>query len=301
VTWNSEDRILVPNEGDCNVMSVSLLRLQDGRLALFYLRKNNLVDCRPHLRTSDDDGETWSDPTCCIPAPGYFVVNNDRIIQLDSGRIIIVAGYHRCKALPPNERMDTRSIMLAYFSDDGGVSWQEATDWVVLPVTCSSGLQEPGAVQLHNGTLYGWARTGTGHQWETRSADNGDTWALSQASSFSSPCAPLSIKRDPFNDLLVAVWNDHSGACCPPPLPDSDAWRHSWGRWPLVMALSNDDGRTWQAPALLDDRPERGFCYTAVHFTPDAILLAYCCGGPRNGSQVLQDSCIRRIQRSSKD
>ena len=40
-TWSAEDRILVANEGDCNVMSVSLLRLHDGRIALFYARKNS--------------------------------------------------------------------------------------------------------------------------------------------------------------------------------------------------------------------------------------------------------------------
>ena len=36
-TWSRRDRILVPNEGACNVMSVSLLRLQDG-VILSYVR-----------------------------------------------------------------------------------------------------------------------------------------------------------------------------------------------------------------------------------------------------------------------
>ncbi len=39
-TWSQDDRIIVPNEGRLNVMSASLLRLADGRVALFYLRKN---------------------------------------------------------------------------------------------------------------------------------------------------------------------------------------------------------------------------------------------------------------------
>lgn len=38
-TWSTEDRILVANEGDCNVMSVSFLRLQNGQIALFYVQK----------------------------------------------------------------------------------------------------------------------------------------------------------------------------------------------------------------------------------------------------------------------
>lgn len=42
-----DERIIVPNEGR-NVMSVSLLRLADGRIALVYLRKSggDACDCR---------------------------------------------------------------------------------------------------------------------------------------------------------------------------------------------------------------------------------------------------------------
>ncbi|MGH7199678.1 MAG: exo-alpha-sialidase, partial [Planctomycetaceae bacterium] len=46
-SWTAEDVVILPNEAKQNVMSVSLLRLHDGRIALFYLRKNSLSDCRP--------------------------------------------------------------------------------------------------------------------------------------------------------------------------------------------------------------------------------------------------------------
>ncbi len=55
-----------------------------------------------------------------------------------------------------------------------------------------------------------------------------------------------------------------------------------------------DDGKTWQAAVDIETDPGRGFCYTAIHFTDDAVLLAYCCGGGQ--SAVLQDCCIRRIE-----
>src|SRR5437762_10635274 len=48
--WTSTDVPIVEREGDMNVMSVSLLRLKDGRIALFYVRKNSISDCRPYLR-----------------------------------------------------------------------------------------------------------------------------------------------------------------------------------------------------------------------------------------------------------
>ena len=75
--------VVVENEGGMNVMSVSLLRLQNGEIALFYLRKNSTEDCIPMMRISKDEARTWSDPIPCITdRKGYFVLNNDRVVQL---------------------------------------------------------------------------------------------------------------------------------------------------------------------------------------------------------------------------
>ncbi|HWC00552.1 MAG TPA: sialidase family protein, partial [Bryobacteraceae bacterium] len=88
-TWTSTDIPIVDREGSMNAMSVSLLRLRDGRIALFYLRKNSTSDCRPYLRYSSDEAKTWSDPILCVRDPGYFVLNNDRAVQLRTGRILL--------------------------------------------------------------------------------------------------------------------------------------------------------------------------------------------------------------------
>lgn len=50
-SWSAPE-ILVPNNSQ-NVMSVSLLRLQDGRIGMVYLRKKmigdtHFIDCRPY-------------------------------------------------------------------------------------------------------------------------------------------------------------------------------------------------------------------------------------------------------------
>ena len=64
-SW-STDKIIVSRDGGNNVMSVSLLRLADGRIALFYVRKESLEDCRPVMRLSNDECATFSEPTLCI-------------------------------------------------------------------------------------------------------------------------------------------------------------------------------------------------------------------------------------------
>jgi len=298
-TWSGSSELVVPNEGRLNVMSVSLLRLQDGRLALFYLRKNSVSDCRLCMRVSKDEGASWSKPRLCIPFSGYNVVNNDRVAQLRSGRILFPVSWHRTCA-PKNggkgKTHDSRGMLLAYYSDDGGRSWVEGDDWWALPVRSAAGIQEPGVVELRNGSLYGWCRTTTGRQWEFTSRDGGNTWTPPRPSRFLSPCSPMSVKRIPQTGDLLAVWNDHSARWGRPrqKLVNGRASGVSRGRTPLAAALSSNEGKTWKKARLVERDPVRGFCYTAIHFAGDAVLLAYCCGGGKRGG-ILQDLCVRRI------
>ena len=118
-TWSAEDTVILPNEGGMNVMSVSLLRLRAGEIALFYLRKNSTSDCRPMMRISKDEAATWSEPVLCIESVGYYVVNNDRVIQLDSGRLVIPAARHSL----PGESFSGRGQAMCHLSDDGGATW----------------------------------------------------------------------------------------------------------------------------------------------------------------------------------
>jgi sialidase-1 len=94
-TWSQRQIIVMPDEHKVrNIMSVSLLRMKNGDIGLFYLIRYGWHDMRLHLRRSSDEGETWGEPICCINAPGYFVTNNDRVVRLSSGRLIIPAARH---------------------------------------------------------------------------------------------------------------------------------------------------------------------------------------------------------------
>lgn len=284
-TW-SEPRELVANEGEANVMSVSLLRLKSGRLALCYLRKNSWLDCRPYIRWSHDEGATWSEPRLVVSAPGYFVLNNDRVIQLASGRLAMPLAFHRGRGGDPqsSRSFDPRALALWYLSDDEGATWAEARSWWALPVASGTGLQEPGAVELSDGSLLTFARTDQGRQYELRSTDQGQTWSAPVPGALASPTSPASIKRLPGTARLLAVWNDHSGRV---PFPPGK-------RTPLVAALSDDGGRTWHHHKLLEDDPDGWYCYTALHFVGDHVLLAYCAGDSRIGG--LNRLRVRRVR-----
>jgi len=310
-TW-SEPRIIVPNRGEQNTMSVTMLRLHDGRIFFSYCTKDGMGglpygNCRPWALFSDDEAETWSEPIGITQVHGYYVQNNDRIVQLSQdnphapGRFIAPLAYHRISSYDPEtDHMEMESGLVMWrVSDDNGATWHESDSWWALPVVSGSGLQEPGLIELRDGTISCWSRTDTGNQWGSTSTDGGTTWTpFEPLDDFVSPCSPLSIKRVPegsgdASGQLLAVWNDHSGRWDLPRPP-----KESWGRTPLIAALSDDDGRTWRHHRILEDDPDSGYCYTAIHFVDDAdgpaALLAYCAGGKATGS-VLNTLRMRRL------
>ena len=94
LTW-SEEEIIIEREGNVNLMSFSLLRLQNGSIALFYLVKDSMLDCHPVMRISTDEAKSWSEPKALIESGvGYYVLNNCRVIQLADGRIIVPLAEH---------------------------------------------------------------------------------------------------------------------------------------------------------------------------------------------------------------
>ena len=52
-----DDLKIIENEGTMNVMSVSLLRMKNDEIALFYLKKNSTTDCIPMVRFSKDEAK----------------------------------------------------------------------------------------------------------------------------------------------------------------------------------------------------------------------------------------------------
>ena len=274
-TWSGKDEIIVRNEGAMNVMSVSLLRLKSGEIALFYLVKNSLSDCRPVMRRSFDEGRTWSEPKVCITDEiAYYVLNNDRVIQLRDGRLLFAVAKHSF----PDGRFDESGVVLTYSSDDNGATWRRGKG--ALSVRGADGrqcaAQEPGVVECSDGRVLLWMRTDAGRQYFSRSTDRGETWSAPVPSPLVSPLSPASVKRLPTGDLL-AVWNDHASR------PEMKAYREAEQPWangwrsPLAAALSSDDGRTWRGAKMIEDDPNGWFCYTAIQPLDDGtVLLGYC-------------------------
>lgn len=286
-SWTEPEMLLYPLKEELNLMSVSLIRLNNGDIGLVYFRRRNPYDGRPFMRRSSDEGKTWSEGVNCTTGPGQYVINNDRIVKLSSGRLIAPTAYHRIIQKDKQEHagFDWRSATYYMYSDDDGESWNESRPCFASSRGNTAGLQEPGVLELKDGTLYGWARTDKGFQYEMYSHDQGENWSDPVPSRFSSPNSPMSLKRNPQNKELFAIWN---------PIPNyvtREVHPGMHGRTPLVYAISNNEGKTWTKPVIVEDDPLSGYCYTAIHFNADgSLLLAYCAGGPGD------DGCLPRLR-----
>ncbi len=249
-TWSTEDQLIVKQEGVQNVMSVSLLRLQNGEIALFYLRKNSNTDCIPIVRFSDDEGETWSNPKPCITdRPGYYVLANNRVIQLKDGRLVFSVAYSK--------------RVCSYFSDDNGRTWSSGKD-VSNPDSVVN--QEPAIVELKNGDLFMIMRTDTTTQYVSYSKDRGESWSPARYSNIvSASNSPASMTRLSSSSDLMLVWNNNDAL-----IPKLKA-----KRTPLNIAISQDEGKTWENIKTVEENPTGSYCYTAIHIDGKDVLLGY--------------------------
>ena len=274
-TWSGKSVEVVANEGGQNVMSVSLLRLKDGALALFYLRKNSSDDCRPVMRVSRDEGVTWGAPAVCVPdsEAGYYVLNNCRAERLSNGRIILPLALHERSATGEGT-WERAAKMVCWFSDDEGATWRRgaAPFYAYDEKGAKVITQEPGAVELKDGTVLMYARSDRGRQWFFRSSDHGETWTKGEPGTLFSPLSPATVKRLSNGDL-VAVWNDHEFQ---PELTTSGPWWANGIRTPLTVGVSKDEGRTWPIRRTLESDAKGWYCYFAVLELDGNLLIGAC-------------------------
>lgn len=262
-TWTQEDEMILENEGGMNVMSVSLLRLKNGDIALFYLRKNSTQDCIPMMRISKDETKSWSEAVPCITdKQGYFVLNNARVIQLDNGRLLMPVSLHQV----PGGKWAVKGDLYCYYSDDNGTTWHSSSR---VPDKSSIITQEPGVIEMKDGRIMMYIRATGGFQRLSYSSDRGQTWSHIETSNIPSPKSPATIEKIPGSNDWLLVWNNNDGT---DPVIKNE-------RTPLTAAISKNEGKTWVNITNIRDDPDGTYCYTAIHFVnKHNVLLGYYAG-----------------------
>ncbi len=282
-TWGEECIIArAADFGVSNVMSVSQLRQRDGRFGFYFLIKEN--DGTSTVgRTLSEDGVHFTPMRCdCRIPKAYYVINNDRLERLADGTLAAPASTVPIWMDDAGQKhYDFNFTTVVLVSRDDGASFTLAPPRLTLndraSGRCASGMMEPGLLQKRNGTLWLWARTVLGYQYESFSPDGMQTFTPPVPSPFTSPDSPMEVLRGRDGTLYLA-YN-------PIPRYNGRDCTASWGRTPLALRISRDDGCSWSDLFLLEDDPQRGYCYPALFETDDhALLAAFCRGGPRDGN-----------------
>ena len=286
-TWEGPRILVKKDEQAQNIMSVSLLRMNSGEIGLFYIRKV-MVDGMGLdeivLRRSADEGATWGEAHVCLPSDDYRVLNNDRVVKLKSGRLLMPVAIHS-PTHPGFGAGYKRGEVVVYRSDDDGYNWTPSHR-VLSPFDHDrDGLQEPGVFELPDGKGWMFIRTPYGHQYESFSSDGGENWCPVRPSlNFPSPLSPMQVKT--VGQYTVAIFNPVPRAAWKLMEDKKYFWR-VWGRTPYALSVSDDGGVTFSKTYLLEDDINDDYCYPAVIDGDDYFLVAYY---HSNGTDVALNS-----------
>ncbi len=261
-------KVLQESTGKLNVMSVTLRRLNhpnDGTIALFYLQKNSFDDLRVYVRFSSDEGKTFGESIRVTTESGYHVMNNDRVTQLSSGRLLVPV------ASTADVRKVNHFVSYCWMSDDAGKTWRKGKGQVDQP---KRGAMEPEVVELRDGRVMMIVRNQLGYIGVSYSSDEGDTWSKpGRLSNLKAPEAPATLRRIPSTGDLLLIWNNNF----------TDGAGHGGKRTPLTAAVSSDEGKTWRNIRNLETRTDRTYAYTSLMFVKDHAVMSYW---ERDGSRL---------------
>jgi predicted neuraminidase len=188
------------------------------------------------LRTSKDDGKTWSDARR-LP-DGILGPIKNKPVQLPNGDILC----------PTSTEHDGWRVHFER-SADGGKSW-EATP--PLNDGKKLGAIQPSILFHKGGKLQAVGRTRQGKVFEVWSDDGGKTWGKMALTALPNPNSGIdAVTLADGRQLLVY---NHTAT----------------GRSPLNVALS-DDGKTWKAAVVLESEPGE-YSYPAVIQAADGLV-----------------------------
>lgn len=188
---------------------------------------------------SNDNGATWSAPREIVIPRQYTPGKQHNAIKLADGTYAMGISWDHWPEQGMNARTEGEmNLSSGLLLSKDGWNWTLHGDLHVFleKVTPGStnGLAEPAPVQLADGEILMFLRSGSSRHYEARSHDGGISWTPPAPSSLVGHNTPVAVMRLAGSNEIVAVWN-HS------PI----------NRFPLSAALSADGGRTWTTPRVL--------------------------------------------------
>jgi len=246
--------------GDSYNGVAGVVKMTSGKIGMtwtqVYPAGGDMTAVRFFFRTSDDEGETWSEDVRVNEGDDKGVSYFGTLRQLASGRLIqpVYLGFYggnhlrKCSVSTcEGEVMDHEghghhpefAMSYCYFSDDEGATWSRSLGDIIgwfqdgwgnfLPI------DEPALEQLPDGRLMMVIRSLVGRILVSFSDDEGTTWGIPEVTHISADAAPMMTRRLPETGDILCVWNHQS----------TNEIRMGYRRCRLASAITCD-GKTWK-------------------------------------------------------
>mmetsp|Transcript_21176 Transcript_21176/g.53284 ORF Transcript_21176/g.53284 Transcript_21176/m.53284 type:complete len:478 (-) Transcript_21176:103-1536(-) len=218
----------------------------------------------------------WGQPQLILPQSsdgGIPKVTANKAIELSTGEMVMP--FWRENALvgdsKPCKQLKGKPGAGVLISEDRGATWKPYG----YLTTKGSWLIENALAELSDGRLMMVFRTRIAKIFVSYSEDKGRTWSAARPlASFPNPNSKVDLTRLEPHGELVLVYNDHVG-------PNKDMALQRQGcikcRTHLRLAISYDDGVTWQPLASLEDvvKPTLRIHYPTLQQNGCMLMVAY--------------------------
>jgi alpha-L-rhamnosidase len=223
-----------------------LFEMPSGQLWLFYKVGKNVGGWTGWLVKSDDGGRTWSTPE---PLPQGFLgpVKNKPLLVGD--KLVCGSSTEGHGWRFHVELLDLKTNQWQYVGPVESTVAVKTDDNQPHPIDCI----QPSLLQLSDGRLMVLMRTHNARLATSYSSDGGQTWTpvtLSAVENNQSGTDAVTLS----DGRHALIYNNFATL----PLTKKGP------RTPLSVALSSDDGRTWQHWLTLEDSPMGEYSYPAI-------------------------------------
>jgi hypothetical protein len=197
---------------------------------------------RVYLRRSRDGGRSfdygteipYADITGGEGLPGVGLYGSlDAFIELESGRVVAAFMYMDPSRSDAGSRSQHYTVA-CLLSEDAGRTWRRSGE---ITADTPRGVMEVQIAEIASDRLFCLFRTQGGCLYRTTSEDGGESWSPSEPSPLPAPESMARMIRLRSGALLV-VWNNTASTTQKP-------------RYPLVAALSDDEGASWSEARVI--------------------------------------------------
>lgn len=238
-----------------------LFKTREGKLFLFYKVGKNPREWWGELKTSTDDGLTWSKAEK-LPEGMLGPIKN-KPIQLANGDILYPTSTESVKGNIWHIHLER--------------SDKDAKNWERIPIENDTfGVIQPSILQYADGRMQLLCRSKQNYVVETWSNDGGKTWGPLKTTSLLNPNSgtdAVTLK----NGKQVIIYN---------PLTRGKQWSN--GRQKLNVAVSTD-GVNWKDICVLEDEPKGEFSYPAIIQSSDGLVHITYTNNRKNVKYVVLD------------